>query len=258
MKNLILICLFFFVITCKGQLQGNQWLRQYGGMDADYCEFVSVDIYDNVVTVGEFFGVANFGTASSPVSFTSNGYTDIVISKLNAKGSAFWVIQIGGSGYDGAYDLVVDPAGNIFVSGQFKNTVDFDPGPATYDVTATATLQANQFIVKLDLNGNFEWVKTFESSSITALIDQDANGNIYVSGPFTGTADFDPGPGVTNLTAAYSYNLFILKLDAQGNFKWVKQVGSYSHIFGTDVHADMDGNVVSVGYYRDTITRTCK
>src|SRR4051812_42350353 len=53
----------------------------------------------------------------------------------------------------------------------------------------------------------------------------DFAGNIYSTGHFEGTVDFDPGSGVYNMTAIGTYDLFVLKLDNNGNFIWARQMG---------------------------------
>src|SRR5215217_5281655 len=55
----------------------------------------------------------------------------------------------------------------------------------------------------------------------------DALGNIYVTGNFQGAVDFDPGVGVSNLTATGGDDIFISKSDAAGNFIWVKKIGGF-------------------------------
>ncbi len=48
----------------------------------------------------------------------------------------------------------------------------------------------------------------------------DAAGNVYTTGYFQGTTDFEPGAGVTNLTSAGSGDVFVQKLDPSGNLVW--------------------------------------
>ncbi|MBN8695380.1 MAG: T9SS type A sorting domain-containing protein [Bacteroidetes bacterium] len=74
---------------------------------------------------------------------------------------------------------------------------------------------------------NFEWSKgiggTGEVTSFSVV--SDSIGNVYNLGRFTGTADFDPGLGDFSLTSSATYfDLFIQKLDANGNFVWVKKI----------------------------------
>jgi len=143
---------------------------------------------------------------------------------LHAQAPHFsWVKQVGGSGYESATSIIQDASGNIYTTGVFKNTVDFDPGPGIFNLTAS---EDNIFILKLDANGNFIWAKhcanTSSGSSYGAGIAMDAQNNIYVTGTFSGTVDFDPGPASVTVSAN-TVEIFILKLDFNGNFSWVKQ-----------------------------------
>ena len=56
----------------------------------------------------------------------------------------------------------------------------------------------------------------------------DDSGNVYTTGEFQGTVDFDPGAGVFNLTSAGGDDIFVSKLDSAGNFVWAQQLGRAS------------------------------
>lgn len=78
------------------------------------------------------------------------------------------------------------------------------------------------FILKLDANGNFIWGRDpwGGSDDVGASIATDAAGNVYTTGRFVNTVDFDPGAGTFNLNSGGLYGSFILKLDAAGIFSW--------------------------------------
>lgn len=94
------------------------------------------------------------------------------------------------------------------------------------------------FIELLTCSGqNYQWAKSiggilYENSMDIAL---DNEGNIYACGQFEGTIDFDPGPGVSNLTSKGFTDIFVLKLDSAGNFLWAKSMGGSSNDIGSPI-----------------------
>src|SRR5690606_19356246 len=101
----------------------------------------------------------------------------------------------------------------------------FDPGVGVYNITSVGG--ADIFIQKLDSNGNFIWVKSIGATNheISRAITIDNLGNPIVTGYFEDTVDFDPGAGVFNLTSAGGDDVFLLKLDINGNFVWARAIG---------------------------------
>ena len=57
------------------------------------------------------------------------------------------------------------------------------------------------------------------------FMDLDSGKYIYISGYFTSTADFDPGPGFFNMTSNGGTDIYVAKFDSAGNFIWAKQIG---------------------------------
>ena len=80
----------------------------------------------------------------------------------------------------------------------------------------------------------------------------DANGNVYTTGFFQGTPDFDPGSGIFNLNSTGGLDVFIQKLDASGNFVWAKQLGDTSSDNANSITVDASGNVYTIGYFSGT------
>ena len=102
-----------------------------------------------------------------------------------------------------------------------------------------------------------EWAKAFvgtaSSSYNTTSVKKDASGNIYVGGKFEGTMDFDPGPGVFNMSGpAGAGTGFFVKLDPFGNFLWGRSIITSTVINtlgSTYLEVDPAGNVYATGVF---------
>jgi hypothetical protein len=238
----IVFCIAGFIANAQTSLA---WAKQIGGTGTDNVSSVVTDAGGNVYTMGIFSGTSDMDPGTSVFNLTAVGNTDIFISKLDASGNFVWAKQFGGTYYEAGTSLAIDGSGNIYATGQFQSTVDFDPGTGTYNLTCLSNYDA--FVLKLDSSGNFVWVKQFEgTNNVTGFgISTGLNGYIYVSGYFLGTVDFDPGTSTFNLSSVGGSAAFISKLDASGNFVWAKQIsGSGNADAGRSISADASGNVV--------------
>jgi hypothetical protein len=205
--------------------------------------------------------IATDHSGSMYISYDLGGSAarDVAIIK-GTGGVLAWSYQIsgGGSGYCyGGSNIGLDAAGNIYITGFFRGTINFNPAGSAYlnsSLSAPGPSMAptnDIFILKLTPTGVFAWVKhitgitTLQGQSIVA----DPAGNTYSTGRFVGSSiDFDPGSGTAALTSTVT-NGYILKLDADGNFRWVKQVtsGTFSH--AKNVALDNRGNVYVSGEF---------
>lgn len=140
-----------------------------------------------------------------------------------------WAKQMDGGGTGRGYgrSITADATGKVYTVGYFSNTVDFDPGAGVLNLTAPGGGGfPDIFIVKIDPDGNLIWAKNMGGTSRDEgySIAVDASGNVYTTGYFAGTSDFDPGPSVFNITSAGEDNIFVSKLDASGNLFGKKNV----------------------------------
>jgi hypothetical protein len=166
----------------------------------------------------------------------------------------FNVKQIGGSGDDLGSTLAVDSFGNLFVAGNFSGSVDFDPGSGVDLHTSNGS--SDIFLCKFDSAGNFLWAKTWGGPAMDRAsgIAVDKWNNVYVAGPYQGTVDFDPGPGVDNHTsnAGTMNNPFIAKFDNNGNFRWARTWGGKVGAEAYSCATDKNGNAYAVGDFSET------
>lgn len=248
------------IFISKLDVSGNfLWAKQIGGANNDVGYSIARDGAGNIYTTGTFSGTADFDPGAGTYNLTSNsvGNGDIFISKLDALGNFLWAKQIGGKYYDAGNSIVLDALGNVYTTGQFRDTVDFDPNAGVIDLIAFGG-GVDIFISKLDASGNFLWAKQMggaNSVDVGNSIALDVLGNIYTTGFFTGTADFDPGAGTVNLTSGTIgyHDVFISKLDSSGNFVWVKQMGEPYSDIGYSNKVDASGNVYSTGLFLGTM-----
>lgn len=207
-----------------------QWIKQFGGGLDEVVTDVTMDATGNYYLTGYFMGAgplamdADPGPAVYPLSVISPfANRDIFIIKLDSNGDFLWAKQMSspsGAANDDASTIKLDSMGNIYLAGSYVY-VDFDPGAA--DQIYTATGSTDGFIVKLDNDGNFIWVKTFEGTSNKKVMDMeiDANDNIFVTGRFQGTIDLNPSSTETDShTTAGSFDTFVAKLTSTGDFVW--------------------------------------
>ncbi len=260
MKNykkifLVSFILLFLISNSANADVGYSYAKTVGGTGADIAKSVFLDSSNNIYITGSFSGTVDFDPSSSTAELTSNGSTDIFILKLDSTGAFSWVKQVGGSSADSGNAVTVDSSGNIYVAGSFIGATDFDPGAGTSSLTGGSNGDA--FILKLDSNGDFSWAKNMGGNSWNAIysIAVDTNG-IYTTGLFAGTTDFDPGAGTANLTApggqTYLDQSFILKLDLSGNYSWAKSIGGSQWDTAYSLALDSSGNVYITGYFEST------
>ncbi len=214
---------------------------------------IAVDIAGNVYTTGYFNGTGDFDPGPGTFNLTSAGVWDIFVSKLDSAGGFVWAKRMGGTEPDWGFGIAMDATGNVYTTGYFEGTVDFDPGPGTFNLTSASSWE-DVFVLKLDGAGNFVWAKRMGGTGVDAGWDIAVNGagNVYTTGHFQGTTDFDPGPGTFNLTSAGSTDIFVSELDSAGDFVWAKSMGGTSGDYSRGIAVDGAGNVYTTGHFQGT------
>ena len=233
-------------------------VAKFGSTAQDKGYSVAVDSSGNIYTTGYFQGTVDFDPGAGTANLTSAGSWEVFVSKLNSAGELVWVKKFGSTAADQGRAIAVDTLGNVYTTGSFSGTVDFDPGAGTSNLFSG---QDAVFVLKLNSAGEFVWAKQFNESWTSVAygysIAVDSLGNVYTTGIFRGTVDFDPGAGASNLTSAGStgnVDAFVSKLDSTGAFVWVKQftgTGNKDEL-GYSIAVDSSGNVYTTGYFSGT------
>jgi hypothetical protein len=230
-------------------------MSTFGGTYREEPRSIKIDGNGNIYSSGYFRGTVDFDPGEGVVSLTSP-LASIFLLKLDSSGNFLWVKSFGGSiGGNSGNTIAFDGAGHLYLGGNFAGRTDFDPGDGTAFITPATGEDA--FIVKLDLNGNYIWARSFGGLGGNAnadgigTIEVDGSGNVIANGLFTGEVDFDPGIGESKLLSisGNSSDFFILKLNSSGNFVWAKSIDTSGPPYGGTLSLDSDGNVYAAGIF---------
>ncbi|MBN2037945.1 MAG: hypothetical protein JW768_14485 [Chitinispirillaceae bacterium] len=190
------------------------WANKIGGSYNDVIQEMAIDASENIYITGGFQDVADFNPGPGAYFMTSAGGADIYAVKLDSSGNFIQSAATGGADFEGGRSIGIDDSGNVFLTGYFTGSVDFDPGPGVYTMTPAGTI--DNFILKFDSSFNFAWAVRLGGpgslTGVTIIKIAGPKSDLYLAGSFDDNAvDFDPGPGVFNLTSAGNDDIFVAR-----------------------------------------------
>lgn len=241
MKTKLLAILIVFLYqehNCKAQIFSTNWVSPIGGQSYDFGIANCIDYENNVYTLGVFSD--SLVLKDGQTKLFSNGRTDYYIIKHDANGEIIWAKSFGGTDYDGAVgifsiqfqvvpipaDIKVDNDGNIYVLGNFKDTVDFDLGASEYFLNSIDGTSG--FLLKLTTAGDFILAYAFNNTYFTAITLN--NDMVLLAGTFSEAVDFDSGPEEFIFTSTEDGDAFLLKLTLGGEFENCIQLFSSQYV----------------------------
>lgn len=251
---LVLNCVFPSVFY--GQNYVLDWVKQMGGYGTDIGERINIDSDGNIYTVGRFMHTTDFDPGSGISEFESEGSYDVFIQKLDSNGNYIWCKTIGGSTWDYVSDIKFDDIGNIYVVGSFGETADLNPSAGSSLYTSNG--ENDVFVMKLNVTGDLLWLKHYGGAGhdVATDIELDDNNNIYITGTFQNTVDFNPNAGVNSFTAQGLRDSYILKLTSDGQFTWAKHLksnGGNAYVTSFGIAIDNNGYLYTVGSFNNTV-----
>ncbi len=251
-KRILLILFHFYLISINVNAQVFEWAASISGLSTQEIEKVTTDQQGNVHVIGTMAGLTDLDPGPDTYYIDGGIYQSIFVSKLDPNGTFLWAKHFkhyGGSNDDYPTDIAVDDSGNVYLTGMFSDSVDFDPGVNSSFLVAEFWLDA--FVCKLNTAGNFVWAKQLKSTSsvFSNAITVGTNGRIYVVGDHSGKTDFDPGPD-TN----YRMNggFFLCTLNAMGDLVSLNSPNSTDSEI-TCLTTDAAGSVYVAGQYHGKI-----
>jgi hypothetical protein len=198
------------------------WTRSWKTDVFDNGRGIVFDDDNNICLAGNFNNTIDFDPGVGVYERTSDSMSeDAYLLKLDVDGTFLWAKTWGGTGDDLAYDLIPSAGQDIYVAGQFQQSVDFNPGAGVEMHQAGGN--ADAYVSKLNASGDFRWVKTWGGYSDDDIVSARAvgvssNGEIYVTGNFTGSIDFNPGSRIDICDLSGAERAYLSSLTPEGSF----------------------------------------
>ena len=213
----------------------------------------ALDSEGNIYTVGYFNGIVDFDPSEDGVyGLNANtSYTaEVFIQKLSPNGDFLWVKYISGISDETPLDIAIDSNDNVYVGCILNGPIIFNPVSENIVITEWTY---EKHLVKLNSSGGFVWAKNYPTNFSLNDIVIDSDDNILLCGSFFGSEYFAPGDDESLVSSNGSNDIFLLKLDSDGNFLWVKTIGGSASDLTEFITTDSYGNIYIAGRFKDTV-----
>ena len=228
------------------------WASTFGSVSDDIAYDLKTANDGSVYMVGVFQGVVDFDPGAGIYNLTSRGGEDIFVSKYNTNGDYQWAFNTGTVNDDEGLAIAVDKTGYCYISGFMWRDEVIPKGSAK--TIYGPTNNTDIFLTKCSYAGDIIWEKKMGGQGInrTALhgIAIDFTGNIYITGGFSNTVDFDPGIHTANLTSHGSEDIFVAKYSSQGVYQLCIGMGGAAQDRGCGISVGKDGNIYLSGWFQ--------
>ena len=229
-----------------------QWVRNFGGPFTDLIQSISVSNHGMVYSTGYFRDTVDFDQNGGGDFHISNGQDDAYLQALDTQGNYMWTKTFGGAILDIGWVVATDTFGMAYVAGAFMDTIDIDPGTATQIVIANSG-STDAFLVKFDQLGNLVWANTFggaHSELGTDLFVDD--GQLFLSGYFGASVDFDPGITVDLHSSKGSLDMFVQQTDISGTYISNFTAGGPALDIAYSISVSPAAQILVTGTFQDT------
>lgn len=251
---LILFGVLLLTKNTSAQTQTLDWALSSGSVGNDRIYSLMSSTNGLLYTAGDFSNTVDFNPNGNSFNLSSNGGQDAFICQYSFNRSLNWAVSFGSSnGNELIRNITIDNVGNVYATGQFQNTVDFDPDTSSSIHFSNGS--DDVFVVKYDQQGNHLWTKTFGGSSEDRglYIETHPNGTILISGYYRGNVDFDPSTLQDIRSGNSGENAFITALDTNGSYLWTntyKSSSNHSYINrGYSINVNNQGDILFCGSF---------
>lgn len=204
------------------------WIKKIGGAGADIGApgGINIDNLNNIYLAGNAGANCDYDPNSGTVTHTMYGTTDWFVAKYDNNGDHLLSFTVGGTGQDQAHRLTTDNQQNIYVTGWFRETVNFNPNGTAITLTGKCTGGGHDgYIAKYNSNGICQWAKQFggvvngtDQLTLGTSVKLLNTNTLVFSGRFHGTNAFAGVTNTLNINSNGASDLFLCSLTTDGNF----------------------------------------
>lgn len=232
------------------------WAKLIGTSGGDDLTWdITSDAAGNVYVTGKFTGdTIDLDPGPGEVLAFSGGSDDIFLCKFMSNGQLEWGRTIGGSGSDESRSLVLDEDGNIWITGTFNGTVDFDPGNGVQNLTSLG--DRDIFLAKYDQDGDYLWAGAMGGSGddvANKIARHPITGDVWICGGFEGSADFDPSANTFALISMAAKDIFYARYNVSGGLIGARRIQGGGNDLAMSINFDNDGNLLLCGVFVGTV-----
>lgn len=225
------------------------WTKQAGGTNPESVSSIAVDAQGNRYVAGSFWCTAQLGTITVP----GGAYATIFVAKMDSSNNWIWADQACATNDLKCKSISVDESGNTYITGTFSGQAQFG---TTFLYDSGNNGNNDIFVAKMSANGNWLWAVRAGGSAYDCGygLALDNQNNLSLTGVFQGIANF----GTISLTSAGSADVFIAKIDTNGNWLWAKQAGgtvgdcAFDIAIGSDNSAYLTGIIAGTAIFGAT------
>ena len=222
-------------VACFDASGNHLWSKSFGDASEQRAYAVGIDADDNVFLAGMMWGNVDFGGGV----FNVAGGSDIFLASFDANGDYRFSRRFGDDKNQGLSGIALDADGNVVLTGYFEGALNFGGG------VLNSTSGTDIFVASFNNTATHRWSRRFGAigSEIGTSIDCDASGRVVVTGTMQEPVDFGGGLLAGNGNAS----IFLLALDAGGDYAWAERYEGQYDVWPTAVTVDDNGFISLTG-----------
>lgn len=239
-------------------LWGKTFINNLSLYDHPYFKRIKVLNSGDIICAFEFVGTIDFDPSPNIFEMTSSGGANTGLIKLSSNGDFIWAKKIEGEPSFTSSCFVngldTDQSDNIYLSGLYTGQFDFDPGP---DTTSFNPINFAGYLLKLDNNGEFQWVNTVDGPYGDGLFDVEVNNDNHVitAGYFYDSIHIQSIhlDSVMTSISSQSVQEMIIKYDENGEALWITRLEA-TNFKVNDINIDSNNDIYLAGSFTDTLS----